>query len=129
MTDNQPPASPPARRRLLHSGLARSHPGVGVRGWDLGADAASIVWPRLGATDVPHYSSTMPTPPTSTPAAQRVVYTPDWSHGADGWVQPPSVHVPNENPTHTHHGAIVVDFHRRLWRVAASGLTLEITRH
>ena len=90
MPDNPPPApaAPPARRRLLWPASLAAVLVILVAGglWALTRSASS------GHTSLARTSLTPSSLPTPT-AAPHVVYTADWSHGADGWVLPPSVHV------------------------------------
>jgi hypothetical protein len=86
MPDIHPSAPPPTPHRrlfLLVSLIAL-----------LALLLASGIW-ALTRLAAPQHSGLVPTStaaPTATPTP-RVVYTADWSHGADGWVLPPSVKV------------------------------------
>ncbi|MGO8947015.1 MAG: hypothetical protein ACLQUY_05000 [Ktedonobacterales bacterium] len=96
MADNQPRANaalPPRHRLLWLVSLAVV----------LALVLAGVIWaltrsPSSGSSGRASVPETSLTPtnaptPTPTPAASRVVYTADWSHGARGWVLPPSVQV------------------------------------
>ena len=96
MADKQPTAAPPTRRRMFWLISIAVVLVLVVTGgvWALTRSSSS---PFSGQSSLPLSSSsgvaTSTATPTPTLRPAHVVYTANWSNGADGWSLPSSVHV------------------------------------